>query len=239
MEDRNLSKALDIISALINGEEISRDSKVSSDLYDEYTSNGEVFDITNSICKKLNLSLYEYEYSLFASAGENNRVFGYSNDELKKEIGIKLNRELFLCYFIIYNLITWFYNDTGSYTFNEYIKIDDLINSVDSTLGEMIKDLSVYALNEVEENSFKMISLAWEDLPVMVNEEANAKAARGSKYGFVKMTLNFLIKQELVIESEGRYYPKKRMKALVKCYFEEYKGRLYEIMKGDSKDATY
>ena len=44
MEDRNLSKALDIISALINGEEISRDSKVSSDLYDEYTSNGEVFD---------------------------------------------------------------------------------------------------------------------------------------------------------------------------------------------------
>ena len=239
MEDRNLSKALDIISALINGEEISRDSKVSSDLYDEYTSNGEVFDITNSICKKLNLSLYEYEYSLFASAGENNRVFGYSNDELKKEIGVKLNRELFLCYFIIYNLITWFYNDTGSYTFNEYIKIDDLINSVDSTLGEMIKDLSVYALNEVEENSFKMISLAWEDLPVMVNEEANAKAARGSKYGFVKMTLNFLIKQELVIESEGRYYPKKRMKALVKCYFEEYKGRLYEIMKGDSKDATY
>lgn len=239
MEDRNLSKALDIISALINGEEISRDSKSSSELYDEYTSNGEVFDITNSICKKLNLSLYEYEYSLFASAGENNRVFGYSNDELKKEIGVKLNRELFLCYFIIYNLITWFYNDTGSYTFNEYIKIEDLINLVDGTLGEMIKDLSVYTLNEVEENSFKMIALAWEDLPVMVNEEANAKAARGSKYGFVKMTLNFLIKQELVIESEGRYYPKKRMKALAKCYFEEYKGRLYEIMKGDSKDATY
>lgn len=239
MEDRNLSKALDIISALINGEEISRDSKSSSDLYDEYTSSGEVFDITNSICKKLNLSLYEYEYSIFASAGENNRVFGYSNDELKKEIGVKLNRELFLCYFIIYNLITWFYNDTGSYTFNEYIKIEDLINSVDGTLSEMIKDLSVYTLNEVEENSFKMIALAWEDLPVMVNEEANAKAARGSKYGFVKMTLNFLIKQELVIESEGRYYPKKRMKALAKCYFEEYKGRLYEIMKGDSKDATY
>ncbi|MBQ3545864.1 MAG: hypothetical protein IJA34_12920 [Lachnospiraceae bacterium] len=239
MEDRNLSKALDIISALINGEEISRDSKSSSDLYDEYTSNGEVFDITNSICKKLNLSLYEYEYSIFASAGENNRVFGYSNDELKKEIGVKLNRELFLCYFIIYNLITWFYNDTGSYTFNEYIKIEDLINSVDGTLSEMIKDLSVYTLNEVEENSFKMIALAWEDLPVMINEEANAKAARGSKYGFVKMTLNFLIKQELVIESEGRYYPKKRMKALAKCYFEEYKGRLYEIMKGDSKDATY
>lgn len=239
MEDRNLSKALDIISALINGEDISRDSKETGSLYEEYTSNGEVFDITNEICKKLNLSLYEYEYSLFVSPGENNRVFGYSNDELKKEIGVKLNRELFLCYFIIYNVITWFYNDTGSYTFNEYVKIDDLINSVDSSLSEVIKDLSVFTLNEVEENSFKMISLVWEDLPILVNEEANAKAARGSKYGFVKMTLNFLIKQELVIESEGRYYPKKRLKALAKCYFEEYKGRLYEILKGESKNATY
>ena len=37
----------------------------------------------------MNLSVYEYEYSIFASAGENNRVFGYSNDELKKEIGVK------------------------------------------------------------------------------------------------------------------------------------------------------
>lgn len=233
MEERNLSKALDIVAKLINGEEISRDEKNTKSLYEDYTTNAEIYDITNSICKKLNVSLYEYEYSLYASAGENNRVFGYSNDELKKEIGVKLNRELFLCYFIIYNVVTWFYNDTGSYTFNEYIKIHDLIHSVDGSLAGVTSQLSVVALNEVEENSFKMIALLWEDLPIMSNEDTNARAARGSKYGFSKMTLNFLIKQGLVIESEGRYYPKKRLKALVQNYFEEYKGRLYEIMKGD------
>lgn len=239
MEDKNLSKALDIVSRLITGEEIGRDVKESSSLYDEYATNGEVYDITNSICKKLNLSLYEYEYSLYVSAGENNRVFGYSNDELKKEIGVKLNRELFLCYFIIYNVITWFYHDTGSYTFNEYVKIEDLIHSVDSSLSSVIKELSVYSLNEVEENSFKTIALIWEDLPVVSGEETNARAARGSRYGFVKMTLNFLINQELMIENEGRYYPKKRLKGLTKNYFEEYKGRLYEIMKGDTLDAAH
>lgn len=239
MEDKNLSKALEIVARLINGEEIGRDDRDSSSLYEEYTSNGEVFDITNEICKKLNLSLYEYEYSLYASAGENNRVFGYSNDELKKEIGVKLNRELFLCYFIIYNVITWFYNDSGSYTFNEYLKADDLINSVDSTLADVEKSLSVFTLNEVEENSFKAVALVWLDLPVYVNEETNAKASRGSKFGYVKMTLNFLLKQELLIESEERYYPKKRLRALAKNYFEEYKGRLYEIMKGDSENATH
>ena len=239
MEDRNLSKALDIITKLITGEEISRDDKESRSLYEEYTTNGEVYDITNAICKKLNLSLYEFEYSLFASAGENNRVFGYSNDELKKEIGVKLNRELFLCYFIIYNVITCFYHDTGNYTLNEYVKIEDLIHSVDSSLATVTEQLSVLALNEVEENSFKMVALVWEDLPVASGDETAVRAARGSKYGFVKMTMNFLIKQELMIESEGRYYPRKRLRALTKNYFEEYKGRLYEIMKGDTSDAAY
>lgn len=238
MEDRNLSKALEIVSKLIIGEEISRDSKNTTSLYSEYTDNAEVYDITNAICKNMNLSVYEYEYSIFASAGENNRVFGYSNDELKKEIGVKLNRELFLCYFIIYNVITWFYNDTGSYTFNEYVKVDDLINAVDSSLARTISDLSILELNEVEENSFKTIALVWEDLPMIVNEETNARAARGSKFGFVKMTLNFLLKQDLMIENSGRYYPKKRFKALAVNYFEEYKGRLYEIMKG-TENATY
>ena len=238
MEDRNLSKALEIVSKLIIGEEISRDSKNTTSLYSEYTDNAEVYDITNAICKNMNLSVYEYEYSIFASAGENNRVFGYSNEELKKEIGVKLNRELFLCYFIIYNVITWFYNDTGSYTFNEYVKVDDLINAVDSSLARTISDLSILELNEVEENSFKTIALVWEDLPMIVNEETNARAARGSKFGFVKMTLNFLLKQDLMIENSGRYYPKKRFKALAVNYFEEYKGRLYEIMKG-TENATY
>lgn len=239
MEDRNLSKALEIISKLITGEEISRDSKETAALYEAYTDNGEVYDITNAICKNMNLVIYEYEYSVFASAGVGNRVFGYSNDELKKEIGVKLNKELFLCYFIIYNLITWFYNNTGNPTFNEYIKISDLINSVDSSLSGTIRNLEILSLNEVEENSFKTIALVWEDLPMASSEETTTRAARGSKIGFVKMTLNFLLRQELIIENEGRYYPKKRLRALAVNYFEDNKGRLYEIMKGEGKDAAY
>lgn len=131
MEDKNLSKALEIVSRLLTGEEVGRDDKGSAGLYDEYVNNGEVYDITVEICRKLNLLVFEHENSLYACAGENNRVFGYTNDEMKKEIGVRLNRELFLCYFIIYNIITRFYNDTGSYTFAEYIKAEEVIHAVD------------------------------------------------------------------------------------------------------------
>ena len=56
--------------------------------------------------KKMNLDIYEYKNSLYVSAGQNNPVFGYTNEELRKELGVKLNRELYLAYFVIYNTIT-------------------------------------------------------------------------------------------------------------------------------------
>lgn len=232
MENKNLSKALDIITKLVTGEEVGKQG--AADLYDEFVNNGEVYDITTEICKKLNLVLIEHENALYACAGEQNRVFGYTTDEMKKEMGVRLNRELYLCYYIIYNIITQFYNDTGSSRFTEYIKPEEIIQSVDSSLTSLIHEISIIALSEVEEHSFKTIALIWEDLPVMSNagEEVAVRAARNSKLGFVKMTLNFLVKQDLMLENDGRYYPKKRFRAMTEEYFETYKGRLYEIMRG-------
>ena len=55
----------------------------------------------------------------------------------------------------------------------------------------------------------------------------------------MKLVFNFLTAEGLMIESDGRYYPKDKFKALVENYFESYKGRLYEILRGDKDDATY
>ena len=45
MENRNLDKALDIVSKLIMGEQIS-ESKDNSQLYQEYNTNAEVYDLS-------------------------------------------------------------------------------------------------------------------------------------------------------------------------------------------------
>ena len=186
----------------------------------------------------MNISLYEYDNSLYASPGENNKVFGYTNDDLKRVIGVRLNKELYLCYFIIYNVITWFYKDSTTRTFNEYLKIQDIVSSVNASLSNIVNNFEIVDMDTVEEGSFKEIALLWEDMPMVANVNTNVRASRGSKVGFVKMTLNFLIDQGLLTENNERYYPKKRMKALVTGYFEEYKGRLYDIMKG-VENATH
>ena len=66
------------------------------------------------------------------------------------------------------------------------------------------------------------------------------RAARNSKAGYVKLVYNFLVTQELFIESNERYYPKDRLNALMENYFEDYQGRLHELIKmGEEKDAAY
>lgn len=238
MANRNLERALDIVSELIMGRAVEKKGD-NAGLYEEYQSNSEVYDIVGAVLKKLNINIFEYNYGLYISPGENNRTFGYTNEELKKAIGVKLNRELYLCYFIIYNIITRFYNDSANYTYVEYVKQEDIIGSVDSTLSGIISNLSVLVQDDVEAGSFKEIALVWEDMPVVTGEDTSVRASRGSKAGFVKLVLNFLTAEGLMLESEGRYYPKDKFKALIENYFESYKGRLYEILRGDKEDAAH
>ncbi|MBQ9764786.1 MAG: hypothetical protein IJW18_01150 [Lachnospiraceae bacterium] len=238
MEERSFNKALDIVGKLIVGEEVGQDAYPG--LYNDYSNNPEVYDIVCSFMKKLNLSLYEYRNTLYVTAGENNRIFGYSNEELKKALGIRLNRELYLCYFIMYILITRFYNDSGSYNYTEYIKITDVIEAVEKALSGVMSTISVLVNDETEEASFKAIALTWADLPVAGREEM-VRAVKTTKAGFIKLILNFFVSQGLLSEVKDRYYPRNRFKALAESYFRDNKGRLFEIMneKVESKDAPY
>ena len=82
MDNRNLEKAMDIFTILISGEEISKASGKNVKLYEEYASNSEVNSILDTMFKKLNLKLYEYNSGLYLTSGDHNRVFGFTNEEL-------------------------------------------------------------------------------------------------------------------------------------------------------------
>ena len=109
MEERSLDKALDIYSTLITGQEVSRSNPDTREMYEEYYSNSAVYDITTKLMKKLNLNIYEYNESIYVTAGEGNRVFGYTNDDMKRHLGLRLNKELYTVYFVMYNALLLFY----------------------------------------------------------------------------------------------------------------------------------
>lgn len=238
-DERNLDKALDIVARLMTGEEIT--AKENTALYESYQGSTEVHNLTRDILKRLNLCLYEYQDGLYVSAGENNKVFGYTNEELKKAFGVKLNKELFLCYFIIYHIMMAFYTDTMSSTFAEFVRIEDIIAGVDKTVAGLVNTTEGLLSEENEGDGFKAVALLWDSLDTVGGgEEAVVRSAKNSRRGYVKMVFNFLAGQQLFVEMEGRYYPSNRFKALMENYFDEYKGSLYRLMerKGTEENAA-
>lgn len=235
MEERSLDKALDIYAALITGKEISRSNPDTRDMYEEYYTNSAVYDITTKLVKKLNLDIYEYNEAIYVTAGEGNRIFGYSNDDMKRQLGLRLNKELYMVYFIMYNVLLSFYQDSASYQVKEYVKLEDILEQISSYLAAITSDLSVYSMDELEEDSFKTIGLLWDELPVVTSDEKDKnRASRASRTGYVKLTFNFLAEQKLFVAVEDRYYPTDRFKAIVENYFEEYKGRIYKVLGGEA-----
>lgn len=238
MESRNLMKALDIMSVLMTGGSVG--AKSEQGLYEEYCTNSEVYDILTSICKKLNINLYEYNNTIFISAGDDNRVFGYSNEELKKVMGLRLNRELFLVYFIIYNTITVFYRESSVSTYLEYVRVEDIIKSVDAAFAGVMDPSSIVSRNYGEQETFKSLSLLWDELPVVSTEDKNGmRAAKNSKSGYIKITFNFMISQNLLAESGEKFYPTDRFRAIAENYFEQNRSRLYDIMNGRKEETDY
>ena len=230
MDNRNLEKALDIVSALLMGETVGA-TGANAPLYQEYSHNSEVYDILMQIFKKMDIHLYEYNNSLFISPGNNNKVFGYTNEELKRLMGLRLNKELFMVYFVIYNILTEFYKDSANSTYLEYIRIEDVIRTTDAALSGLIDHSKGIVMEEAEEESFKALALLWDELPVVsVDDKNGQRAAKNSKSGYAKITFNFLVSQNLFTESKERYFPTDRFRAIAENYFENNRGRLYEIM---------
>lgn len=238
MDEKSFNLAMEVYKALLVGEEISLENGKNADLYEAYTGNAQVNDFVDRMLATLNLKLYDYNYSLFVTAGDRNRIFGFSNEELKRILGLRLNKELYLCYYIIFNVMTHFYSDSATYTFAEYIKINEVIDAVSQNLSNMIQNLNVFVKNELEETSFETLALTWDELLVVSSEDTQGiRAGRGSKSSYVKNVFNFLISQGLFVEAQERYYPTNRFHAVVKNYFEEERGRLYEIQQTLSNEG--
>lgn len=238
MEMNNLEKAMDIYARLVTGEEIGR-SGANASLYEDYYSNAEVYEILGILLKKLNLHIYEYKECLFLSPGDGNRVFGYSNEELKRAMGLRYNRELYLAFFIIYEIMLSFYSDSASYQFKEYIRLENVVEDVTKSLSVFTKDIVIYDMDQEKEESFKTVALFWDELPASTSEnQEDLRASRASKSSFVKLVFNFLINEDLFVEVSGRYYPNKRLKALVENYFEEYRGEIYDALSRKKEEVS-
>ena len=105
--DENLDVALEIINTLIQNKEISKEKNLS--LYQKYVNSSEIGNLTDKIAEKMGFDIYRMDNTLNLCVMLDNKIFGYTNEELKKKIKmINKNEEIYLMYFIILTILTCF-----------------------------------------------------------------------------------------------------------------------------------
>lgn len=214
-----LETTLELFNLLLAGEEISRSK--NKELYEKFVYDTDVEELLVFIAEKNGLQIYRYNERLFICPGVENKVFGYTNDELKKRIPyISRNDELYLGYFIIMTLITMFYKESGMDTPINYVKYADLITEVSGKFEALIKLEDLEKISKDNQFNFADICKVWQKLPDAREDQPGGK---NDKVAFVKNICQFLQEEELIKIDEERklIFPLDRFKAIVYNFFEE------------------
>ena len=132
----------------------------------------------------------------------------------------------------MYQALLFFYTDSATYQVRDYVKMEELLEHVSMAAEQIVKESETFNRGSGEQEGFRSVALLWHELPLMVNEDKDRnKASRGSRFGYVKLTMNFLQGEKLFLAAEDRFYPTDRFRALAEGYFEDDKGRIWQLLK--------
>lgn len=238
----NMDIALDIINVLMQNKEIKKAENPT--LYQSYVNNGEIENLTNKIAKKMGFEIYRLDNTLNLCVMLDNKVFGYTNEELKRKIKmLNKNEDIYLMYFIILTIITCFYRESGLNSPRSYLGLDELLETIKIKFGTLIKE-DIEQISKEKEYNFRDIKKVWERL-ADAREEISS-GGKNDKISFVKLVLNFMQEENLIFFDEERQIISitTRLKAIVYYYFEyskENKNQLLEYVYelGGAENATY
>ena len=160
---------------------------------------------------------------LYISPGIDNRVFGYTNTELRDLLGLKTNAELYTAYFIILCLIAMFYDgeDLNVVTrqFVPIIELEAFVTAKTEKIGQL-EEIAV-----VEEElafSFSHAVHLWRDLPDYDDKLKSLARSKNNKVSFILKVCNFLQEQDLVIVHQDReIYLRDRLDCMVRRYYSD------------------
>lgn len=216
----HLQAALKITKLLLQNKEVSMQS--TYDLYTLYMSDMTVQEMVYTILESYGLTLIEYKKALYVSPGMDNMLFGYKNEDLRNMMNLETNKELYLCYFIMYTTMTIFYKESSFATYKDYITSTEVVDRVTT----LLEAFTVEETTQEEDYALSSLKSFWEDLTQMSlhQTEENLESLRrtNSQFFFVTRSLHFLTQQNLLIknEKERHYMPTERFKALVAHYFD-------------------
>lgn len=213
----NLEIAMDMLSCMLETGSVTRSEHPRE--FIRYDQDAEVRDALDLFTEKLGLLVCEYKDALYLSSGVNNRVLGFSNTEIKNELGKGFNNpEMYTAFFIMHVLVTEFYPAAVHETFRLKLSKDRLLESVETKVKAMAGLEDLESISEEYHFNFKTIYDLWTSLPKTEFKDDSDEIKQrgvGSKRTLVNETVKFMRKQGLVEEHDNAIYLTDRCKAII------------------------
>ncbi|MEA1961628.1 MAG: DUF6063 family protein [Bacillota bacterium] len=221
-DTEELDIAIEIIKELLSGSDVGEES--NSHLYNSYRNNNKVYDYVNLLTEKFNVILCPYNNQLFVTIGSNNKVWGYTNEEIRKQMtGVNNVEQQNMVYFIIMTLITLFYPESNADTSISFLPIPKITTAVDEKINALIGLGDLDVISEELSYNFKQVAGFWNAKPFSGNEDLSAPptARVSDKNALVSTACNFLADHKLLIAQSGTnlYYITDRFKAIIYNFF--------------------
>lgn len=219
-----LEKALELFKTLLTKQEISRED--DRELYEDYLYNNEVEEILNLMAEKLELDIYRYNEKIFLTPGVNNKLFGYTHEDLRKALPyVTRNSELFMAYFIILVIITLFYKQSGADTCRGYVNITEIVESATQKLDALVEVENLETVSSEYSFNFADIAKLWgcKSFAKQTKFGEISNLASTTKMGFVHGVCNFLQSHKIIklVDDQGLIVPTNRFKGIIYNFFED------------------
>ena len=219
-----LEKALELFKTLLTKQEISRED--DRELYEDYLYNSEVEEILNLMAERLELDIYSYNEKVFLTPGVNNKLFGYTHEDLRKALPyVTRNSELYMAYFIILVIITLFYKQSGADTGRGYVNITEVVESATRKLDALVEVENLETVSSEFSFNFADIAKLWGSKSFAKQTKFGeiSNLASTTKMGFVHGVCNFLQSHKIIklVEDQGLIVPTNRFKGIIYNFFED------------------
>lgn len=179
------------------------------------------------------ISLTDKFYLTTGLAGS---IFTYSNEEMRRQLGVETNKELYLCSFIVLTMLAAFYDSEDSTApSRESIILSDLQSLVSENLLELASDDYVEAIEDETRVNLKEPAELWLDLPYQKSDVEQHRRSK-SQLSYLLKTMDFLQKHGLVrLIRDRQVFPEERLHNLVNHYYNnmDHKNEILELLRSN------
>lgn len=222
MNSEKIKIAAEMFSILLRKRQLTEVN--DSLLYGYYSNDMEIRLALESMLDGLGFYLFNSGDAIYLSVKKDNATFGYTNQKLRSVLKITDNKELYICYFIMYVIMFTCYKDSSANTLKLYIINTDLLKAVNDKLKSMAEDKEY---DENKEEGFAYMYTVWNVLPDISikskEEDIHEQNNTSTKIGFINKVLNFFNDEGLLRKNieERTYSPTARFRVIVENYFSE------------------